>query len=85
MLLAVQFVILGFCASNTPARTARFVARFPSLSFLLREEPMYEFTIEACRPRDRHLLFAAFASRVSRKTTSTGPDDWARILQRMER
>ena len=46
VLLAVNLVLLGLCASNTPQRVARYAGRFPSLSFLLKEEPMYEFSLK---------------------------------------
>jgi hypothetical protein len=79
VLLAVQVVLLGLCASNTPARTARFVARFPSLSPLLREEPMYEFTIKHTDPEA-----GVYYSRLSIEELETDDinrsDEWSRIL-----
>jgi hypothetical protein len=80
ILLAVQIVSLGLCASNTPARTAKFVARFPSLSPLLREEPMYEFTIKHIDPEA-----GVFYSRLSLEELEAEDigrsDEWARILR----
>jgi len=46
VLLTVNLVLLGLCASNTPQRVAWYAGRFPCLSFLLREEPMYEFSLK---------------------------------------
>ncbi|MDH7512444.1 MAG: VanZ family protein [Clostridiales bacterium] len=46
VVLAVNLVLLCLCASNTPQRVAWYASRFPSLSFLLREEPMYEFSLK---------------------------------------
>jgi hypothetical protein len=44
LLAAVLVTLLCLCALNTPQRTAGFVKAFPSMAFLLKEEPMYEFT-----------------------------------------
>lgn len=46
VLLIMNLVLLGLCASNTPQRVARYAGRLPSLSFLLKEEPMYEFSLK---------------------------------------
>ena len=43
-LLAANILLLGLCASNTPQRVARYAKRVPWLSFLVKEEPMSEFT-----------------------------------------
>ena len=43
-LAAVLITLLCLCALNTPQRTAGFVRVFPFMDFLLKEEPMYEFT-----------------------------------------
>jgi len=42
--LAANLILLGLCASNTPRRVASYASRFPFLSFLLKEEPMHEFS-----------------------------------------
>ncbi len=80
ILFAFQILILGLCASNTPARTARFVKRLPSLSFLLREEPMYEFTIKHVDPEA-----GVFYSRLSLEGLEADDinrsDEWARVLR----
>ncbi len=44
VLLAANLLLLGLCASNTPRRVASYVSHFSFLSFLTREEPMYEFS-----------------------------------------
>ncbi len=79
LLLAIQVVVLGLCASNTPARVARFAARYPSFSFLLREEPMYEFTKKHVDPE-----VGVFYSRLSVEGLAADDlgrsDEWARIL-----
>ena len=78
-LLAAQVIVLGLCASNTPARVAWFVARFPSFSFLLHEEPMYEFTKKHANPE-----IGVFFSRLSLAGLEADDinrsDEWARIL-----
>ncbi|OGD22841.1 MAG: hypothetical protein A2W03_03670 [Candidatus Aminicenantes bacterium RBG_16_63_16] len=78
-LLAIQVVILGLCASNTPARTARFAARFPSLSFLLREEPMYEFT-KKHDDREAGVFYSRLSLEGLEADDINRSDEWARIL-----
>jgi hypothetical protein len=46
VLLAANILLLGLCASNTPQRVARYAERIPGLSFLIKEEPMSEFTLK---------------------------------------
>jgi hypothetical protein len=79
-LLAVQIVVLGLCASNTPARIAALVRRFPSLGFLLREEPMYEFTKKHTDPE-----IGVFYSRLSLEGLAAEDlarsDEWAGVLR----
>jgi VanZ family protein len=80
ILAAALVVILGFCASNTPQRVVRYVKRFPSLSFLLKAEPMYEFTRKHEDPE-----IGVFYSRLTLEglqNQDTGmSDEWARILR----
>jgi len=80
ILLAVQIVVLGLCASNTPARTARFVARFPSLSPLLREEPMYEFTIKHLDP-EAGIFYSRLSLEELEAEDINRSDEWSRILR----
>jgi hypothetical protein len=79
-LLAVQIIILGLCASNTPARVAALVRRFPSLGFLLREEPMYEFT-----KKHADSEIGVFYSRLSLEGLAAedlaSSDHWADVLR----
>jgi hypothetical protein len=80
VLLAGQIIILGLCASNTPARVAALVRRFPSLAFLLREEPMYEFTKKHADPE-----IGVFYSRLSLRGLAAedlaSSDHWAGVLR----
>ncbi|MBM3284337.1 MAG: hypothetical protein FJY81_00525 [Candidatus Aminicenantes bacterium] len=59
-LLAANLILLGLCASNTPKRVACYAGRFPFLSFLLKEEPMYEFSKKHTDPE-----IGVFYSRLS--------------------
>ncbi len=46
LLLAVNLVLLGLCASNTPQRVTWYAGRVPFLSPLLKQEPMYDFSLK---------------------------------------
>jgi len=80
LLLAANILLLGLCASNTPQRVAAYTARLPWLSFLVKEEPMYEFT-------RKHIdsEIGTFYSRLSadglEKEDTQASDHWAGILQ----
>jgi VanZ like family len=79
VLLAVQVIVLGLCASNTPARVARLAARFPSLAFLLREEPMYEFTIKHIDP-EAGVFFSRLSLAGLEADDINRSDEWVRVL-----
>jgi hypothetical protein len=79
VLLAFQVIVLGLCASNTPARVERFAARFPSFSFLLREEPMYEFTIKHVDP-EAGVFFSRLSLAGLEAEDINRSDEWARVL-----
>jgi VanZ family protein len=51
MLLAANILLLGLCASNTPRRVDAYTKNLPGLSFLVKEEPMYEFTWKHVDPQ----------------------------------
>ncbi len=80
LLLAVNILFLGLCASNTPLRVAAYTARVPWLSFLVKEEPMHEFTQKHTDPE-----IGVFYSRLS--LADLGTEDsknsghWAKVLQ----
>jgi hypothetical protein len=78
--LAVNLVLLGLCASNTPRRVAGYAERFPCLSFLLKEEPMSEFSQKHGDPE-----IGTFYSRCSvadlKKTDEEKSDHYAQILR----
>ncbi|MFZ2052851.1 MAG: VanZ family protein [Candidatus Aminicenantales bacterium] len=80
LLLAVNILLLGLCASNTPQRVAAYASRVPRLSFLVKEEPMYEFTRKHTDPE-----IGVFFSRLSleglEREDSESSDHWANILR----
>jgi hypothetical protein len=80
LLLAANVLLLGLCASNTPQRVAAYTARLPWLSFLVKEEPMYEFTRKHADPE-----IGVFYSRLSvdglEKDDTQASEHWAGILR----
>jgi hypothetical protein len=80
VLLAVNILLLGLCASNTPQRVAAYAARVPGLSFLLKEEPMSEFTQEHQDPE-----IGVFYSRLSQAELEREDGErsghWGKILR----
>lgn len=80
LLIAVCIVLLGLCASNTPQRVAFYAGRMPILSFLLEEEPMYEFSL-----RHKDSAIGVFYSRLTldelRKTDGEMADHYGQILK----
>jgi len=80
LLLAVNILLLGLCASNTPQRVASYSGRLPFLSFLVKEEPMYEFTRKHTDPE-----IGVFYSRLSpeglEKEDHERSAHWAGILR----
>jgi hypothetical protein len=80
LLLAANILLLGLCASNTPRRVAAYTRKLPFLAFLVKEEPMYEFTQKHSNPE-----LGVFYSRLSleglEKEDSERPDHWAGILR----
>jgi hypothetical protein len=80
LLLAANILLLGLCASNTPQRVASYTARLPFLSFLIKEEPMYEFTQKHADPE-----IGTFYSRLSvdglQIEDTQGSNHWASILR----
>lgn len=69
--LAVNLILLGLCASNTPGRVAAYASRFPFLSPLLKEEPMYQFSRKHFDPE-----VGVFYSRLS--LDELAREDWER-------
>jgi hypothetical protein len=80
LLAAANILLLGLCASNTPQRVASYAPRIPGLSFLLKEEPMYEFTQKHVDPE-----IGAFYSRLSLeemgKEDRESAEHWAKVLR----
>ena len=80
ILLAANLLFLGLCASNTPRRVAAYTRRLPFLSFLVKEEPMYEFTQKHADPE-----IGTFYSRLSiadlEKEDAERADHWGKILR----
>jgi VanZ family protein len=80
LLLGVNILLLGLCASNTPQRVAAYARRLPFLSFLVKEEPMYEFTRKHVDPE-----IGTFYSRLSiddlQKEDSERSSHWGKILR----
>jgi VanZ family protein len=80
ILLAVNILLLGLCASNTPRRVAAYTQKLPRLSFLVKEEPMYEFTFKHVDPE-----IGTFYSRLStadlEKEDSQNFGHWGKILR----
>jgi VanZ family protein len=80
ILLAANMLFLGLCASNTPRRVAAYTRRLPFLSFLVKEEPMYEFTQKQADPE-----IGTFYSRLSiadlEKEDAERSDHWGKILK----
>jgi len=80
ILLAANMIFLGLCASNTPRRVAAYTRRLPFLSFLVEEEPMYEFTQKHADPE-----IGIFYSRLSiddlEKEDAERSGHWGKILQ----
>jgi VanZ family protein len=80
LLLAANLLLLGVCASNTPRRVAAYAKRLPFLSFLVKEEPMYEFTQRHGDPE-----IGTFYSRLSinglEKEDAERSSHWGKILK----
>ena len=80
ILLAANVLLLGLCASNTPRRVAAYTKPFPFLSFLVKEEPMYEFTQKHTDPE-----IGTFYSRLSiddlEKEDAERLGHWGKILR----
>jgi VanZ family protein len=80
LLLAANLLLLGLCASNTPRRVAAYAGRLPFLSFLVKEEPMYEFTQRHTDPE-----IGTFYSRLSidelEKEDTERSSHWGKILK----
>jgi hypothetical protein len=80
VLLAVNILLLVLCASNTPKRVAAYASRIPALSFLIKEEPMYEFTQKHADPE-----IGVFFSRLSigemRREDTERFEHWGKILR----
>jgi hypothetical protein len=80
ILLAANLLFLGLCASNTPRRVAAYTRRLPFLSFLVKEEPMYEFTQKRANPE-----IGTFYSRLSiadlEKEDAERSGHWGKILK----
>jgi hypothetical protein len=80
LLLAANVLLLGLCASNTPQRVAAYTRRLPIFSFLMKEEPMYEFTRKHTDPE-----IGVFYSRLSpeemEKEDTQNSGHWSGILR----
>jgi VanZ family protein len=80
LLVAANLIFLGLCASNTPRQVAAYTGRFPFLSFLVKEEPMYEFT-----QKHADAEIGTFFSRLSisdlEKEDVERSEHWGKILR----
>jgi len=72
-------LLFSLCASNTPARVARYSERLPFLSFLRREEPMSEFGFRHEDP-DIGVFFSRLSLDELRKIDEAESGHWAPIL-----
>ena len=80
ILAAALVVILGLCASNTPQRVAVYARRISFLSFLLKAEPMYEFTRKHEDP-EIGIFFSRLTLDGLKIQDTAMSDEWARILR----
>jgi hypothetical protein len=80
VLLAANILLLGLCASNTPQRVAAYTARIPSLSFLVKEEPMFEFTQRHEDP-EIGIFYSRLSSAELEREDSERSDHWGKILR----
>jgi len=80
LLLAVNILLLGLCASNTPQRVASYSGRLPFLSFLVKEEPMYEFTRKHTDP-EIGLFYSRLSPEGLEKEDNERSAHWAGILR----
>jgi hypothetical protein len=80
ILLASNLLLLGLCASNSPPRVADYASKLPWLSFLVKEEPMYEFTWKHVDPE-----IGTFFSRLTlaglEKEDAERSGHWGKILR----
>jgi VanZ family protein len=80
LLFAVNLLLLGACASNTPDRVAQYVERFPLLSWLLKEEPMNEFTQKHEDP-DVGIFYSRLSVDLLKQTDEVQGDHYAQVLR----
>jgi hypothetical protein len=80
LLVAANILLLGLCASNTPHRVSAYSSRIPGLSFLVKEEPMYEFTQKHIDP-DIGVFYSRLSVEGLEKEDSQSSDHWANILR----
>ncbi len=80
LLFAVNILLLGLCASNTPRKVAAYTSRIPALSFLVKEEPMHEFTQKHEDPE-----IGVFFSRLSlaelEQEDTERSEHWGKVLR----
>jgi len=79
LLVAVNLILLGACASNTPGRVAGYVERFPLLSWLLKEEPMNEFTQKHEDP-EIGVFYSRLSANLLKQTDEVQGDHYALVL-----
>ena len=80
LLLTVNLLLLGACASNTPGRVAGYVERFPLLSWLLKEEPMNEFTQKHEDP-EVGVFYSRLSADLLKQTDEIQGDHYAQVLR----
>ncbi len=80
VLLAINLVLLGLCASNTPQRVASYVNRFPFFSFLLKEEPMSEFS-KKHEDSEIGIFYSRLSIEALRRIDKESSDHYAQILR----
>lgn len=82
--LAASLIFLGLCASNTPRRVANYTQSFPSLSFLLKEEPMSEFGHKIKDP-EIGVFFSRLSPKDLKQTDREKGKRYAQILESFAR
>jgi len=76
-------ILLGLCASNTPARVSYYTNIFPSLSFLKKEEPMSEFGYKY-KDKEIGIFYSRLNPEDLRRTDETRDGQSAVILNQSE-
>ena len=79
-LLAANILLLGLCASNTPRRVDAYTKHLPGLSFLVKEEPMYEYTWKHVDPEIGTFFSRLTLAELAREDAENS-SHWGKILR----